>query len=89
MGLNNKETEDFIGFWLGFMKKNPYNVISFQTSAYTDAAKLSISPQPDTEIRVFMAWYGSETAVDIPEQNLTPAHRSGFTAVEWGGRMCR
>ena len=89
MGLNQTETDDFIDFWLRFMQDNPYNVISFQTSAYTDAAKLSITPQPDTEIRVFMAWYGSETAVDIPEQNLTPAHRSGFTAVEWGGQMIK
>ena len=89
LGLNQTETDDFIDFWLRFMQDNPYNVISFQTSAYTDAAKLSITPQPDTEIRVFMAWYGSETAVDIPEQNLTPAHRSGFTAVEWGGQMIK
>ncbi len=89
MGLNQTETDDFIDFWLRFMQDNPYNVISFQTSAYTDAAKLSITPQPDTEIRVFMAWYGSDTAEDIPEQSLTPAQRSGFTAVEWGGQKVK
>ena len=89
MGLNQTETDDFIDFWLRFMQDNPYNVISFQTSAYTDAAKLSVSPQPDTEIRVFMTWYGSDTAVDIPEQILTPAQRSGFTAVEWGGQKVK
>ena len=85
MGLNDTETEDFIGFWLPLMKKNPYNVISFQTEAYTDAAQLSISPQPDTTIRVFMAWYSSDEVVDIPAQTLPKAQRSGFTAVEWGG----
>ena len=85
LGLNQTETDDFIKFWLPFMKRNPYNVISFQTTAYTDAAKLDISPQPDSTIRVFMAWYGADEAVDIPAQTLTLAQRSGFTAVEWGG----
>ncbi len=88
-GLNEKEIDDFVEFWLSFMKDNPYNVISFKTSEYTEAAKLYISPQPDTVIRVFMTWYGSDTAVDIPEQTLTPAQRSGFTAVEWGGQKVK
>ena len=89
MGLNESETDDFIDFWLSFMQDNPYNVISFQTEAFTDAAKLDITPQPDTTIRVFMAWYASDEAVDIPTQTLVTAERNGFTAVEWGGRMCR
>lgn len=89
LGLNENETDGFVDFWLRFMRDNPYNVITFQTTAYTDAAKLSVSPQPDTEIRVFMTWYGSDTAVDIPEQTLTPARRSGFTAVEWGGQKVK
>ena len=87
MGLNRQETDDFIGFWLPFMKDNPYNVISFQTKTYTDAAQLDITPQPDTTIRVFMAWYASDEAVDIPEQTLDTVQRNGFTAVEWGGAM--
>lgn len=87
LGLNQQESDDFIHFWLPFMKRNPYNVISFQTAAYTDAAQLNISPQPDTTIRVFMAWYASEDAVDIPAQTLPSAERTGFTAVEWGGAM--
>ncbi|MBQ3265139.1 MAG: dockerin type I repeat-containing protein [Ruminococcus sp.] len=89
LGLSESEIADFTGFWLGFMERNPYNVITFQTDAYTEAAKLHITPQPDTVIRVFMAWYASDEAVDIPAQELTSAQRSGFTAVEWGGRMVR
>lgn len=89
LGLNRQETEDFIGFWLRYMKDNPYNVISFQTTAFTDAAKLNISPQPDTTIRVFMAWYPSDEAVVLPAQTLNSAQRSGFTAVEWGGQKCQ
>lgn len=89
MGLNQKETDEFIEFWLRFMQDNPYNVISFQTDAYTDAAQLTITPQPDTTIRIFMTWYDSDEAVDIPAQELVHAERNGFTAVEWGGQKVR
>ncbi|MBR2408786.1 MAG: hypothetical protein IKB07_07485 [Lachnospiraceae bacterium] len=67
------------------MEQNPYNVISFQTKNYTDAAKLTVSPAPDTLLRVFMAWKGAEDLVEIPEQTLTAPERTGFTVVEWGG----
>ena len=85
LGLNEAERKDFLEFWLPYMKKNPYNVIAFQTSAYTDAAKLRISPQPDSVIRVFMAWYPSDDVIQIPAQQLSVPQRNGFTAVEWGG----
>ena len=85
LGLNRKEANEFIVFWLMKMRDNPYNVISFQTDAYTDAAGLDITPAPDTTIRVFMAWYASDEYVNLPAQELTAPERSGFTAVEWGG----
>ena len=87
LGLNDSEIADFTEFWVSCMERNPYNVISFQTDAYTDAAQLNISPAPDSVIRVFMTWYPSDEAVDIPEQELTSPERTGFTAVEWGGQM--
>ena len=71
------------------MENNPYNVISFQTDAYTDAAQLNVSPAPDSVIRVFMTWYASDEAVDVPAQELTAPARTGFTAVEWGGQMIK
>ena len=89
LGLNDKEIADFTEFWVGCMAKNPYNVISFQTDAYTDAAQLKVFPAPDSVIRVFMTWYASDEAVDIPAQELTAPARSGFTAVEWGGQMVK
>ena len=85
LGLNRREANEFIVFWLPMMQNNPYNVISFQSTAYTDAAELCIEPAPDTLIRVFMAWQASEIDVEIPAQTLTAPAREGFTAVEWGG----
>ncbi|MBQ2445190.1 MAG: hypothetical protein II272_01990 [Oscillospiraceae bacterium] len=67
------------------MEENPYNIIAFQTETYEEAAKLHISPKPDSLIRIFMAWYGSQEAVNLPEQQLITPDREGFTVVEWGG----
>lgn len=85
LGLNRKEANEFIVYWLPLMENNPYNIISFQTDAYTEAAQLNINPAPDTLIRVFMAWQSSNSFVEIPEQKLTALERNGFTVIEWGG----
>ncbi len=85
LGLTRREANEFIVYWLPLMEENAYNVISFQKEAYTDRAGLQISPEPDTVIRVFMAWYGSKKPVEIPAQELTAPERTGFTVVEWGG----
>ena len=85
LGLTRREANEFIVFWLPMMQENEYNIISFQSAAYTDSAKLDITPAPDTLIRVFMAWKASDTYVDIPAQELTAPEREGFTVIEWGG----
>lgn len=85
LGLTRKEANEFIVYWLPLMEQNPYNIITFQTDAYTDSAKLQVSPAPDTLIRVFMAWQACEEFIPIEEQVLTAPERNGFTVVEWGG----
>lgn len=85
LGLSSREAGEFIVYWLPLMQGTPYNVISFQSDAYTDAARLAVSPSPDTVIRVFMAWYPSESYVELPKQVLSAPERTGFTVVEWGG----
>lgn len=85
LGLSRREANEFIVYWLPLMQDNPYNVITFQTDAYETAAKLDITPTPDTLIRVFMVWYSSDSVVDIEPQELSAPERTGFTAIEWGG----
>ncbi len=85
LGLNRREANEFIVYWLPLMQENPYNIISFQTDAYTNAAKLHVTPNPDTLIRVFMTYQSSDSYVDMEEQKLTAPQRVGFTVVEWGG----
>ena len=85
LGLTRQEANEFIVYWLPHMEENPYNLIAFQREAYTEAAKLTMEPAPDTLLRVFMAWKPLEKPVEIPAQELTSPERVGFTAVEWGG----
>ena len=85
LGLNRREANEFIVYWLPRMEANPYNLIAFQREAYTEAAQLTVEPAPDTLLRVFMAWKPLEKPVEIPAQELASPERIGFTAVEWGG----
>ena len=85
LGLTEQEANEFIIYWLPRMEGNAWNLISFQTTAYTDSAVLTIDPVPDTLIRVFMAWQSLDEPVEVQPQNLTAPERVGFTAVEWGG----
>ena len=84
LGLNRKEANEFIVYWLPLMEQNPYNIIAFQTDAYTKTAQLQVDPAPDTLIRVFMTWQGTENYVNLEAQELTAPDRTGFTVVEWG-----
>ena len=85
LGLSAREANEFIIYWLPRMQENAYNLISFQSEAYTESAKLMIDPAPDTLIRVFMAYKPLDKAVDIEAQEITTPARNGFTVVEWGG----
>ena len=85
LGLNRREANEFIVFWLPRMQDNPYNIIAFQEEAYTDSAKLEITPSPDTVIRVFMVYKPSAEYIKTEPQNLSSPARDGFTVIEWGG----
>ena len=85
IGLTDKEANEFIIYWLPRMEHNAYNLISFQTEAYEDVAKLSVVPQPDSMLRVFMTWKPVAKPVELEPQTIAPFVREGFTVVEWGG----
>ena len=84
LGLTRQEANEFIVYWLPRMQDSAYNLISFQTDAYTQTAELSIDPAPDTLLRVFMAWKPSENAVDIPAQK-----RHAVVSQWWSGAAVR
>jgi len=89
MGLNEKESSEFISYWLPRLKKNSCNLISFQTDRYTDSAKLDVSPKPDSVLRVFMAFKEISGPYYVTPQKIDKFERNGFTVVEWGGAEVR
>lgn len=86
LGLNYKEIEEFIIYWLPKLESNKYNYIRFQDEEEINQnMPLEITPMPDTVIRVVMEWKGLDKYIEIPEQELITPKRNGFTVVEWGG----
>ena len=86
MGLTPREYNEFIVYWLPRMQDTPWNLIAFQGKNYTDSAPLTVTPEPDSVLRVFMAYRPLTTPAAVPPQELTPFVRRGFTLVEWGGQ---
>ena len=88
-GLNDREIDDFISYWLPRLQASPYNLISFPSEEYTEWAKLDVDPAPDTLIRVYMVFATLGSYVEIPESMSLELpdrpERKGFTVVEWGG----
>ncbi len=89
LGLNYKEANEFVIYWLPELEKHPYNLIHFSTKEYEELAELTVEPKPDIIIRVFMVFKGLDKLVEIKEQKLVPKTRKGFTVVEWGGTELR
>jgi hypothetical protein len=67
------------------MQNNPYNLIHFAGTQYTDTAPLTITPTPDAILRVFMVYKPLQEKISIKEQSLKTFERKGFTVIEWGG----
>ena len=86
MGLTPREYNEFIVYWLPRMQDNPWNLIAFQGKNYTDSAPLTVTPRPDSVLRVFIAYRPMAAPIVVPPQELTPFVRKGFTLVEWGGQ---
>jgi type II secretory pathway pseudopilin PulG len=85
IGLNQKETNDFLAYWVPKMDNNKYNLIHFAGSDYTSLAPLEISPEPDSLLRVNMIFKAIQTPLIVTPQTFPVFHRNGFTVVEWGG----
>ena len=88
LGLNRREANEFIIYWLPQMENNNYNLIHFSTQEYEEEARLFIDPNPDKIIRIMMVWSPLKKKINIPIQNLESINekREGFTVVEWGGK---
>ena len=86
LGLTEREANEMIIYWLPQLEKNAYNYIRFDLNGVMDGyMPLSVSPKPDTMIRVMMVFKPLERSVAVREQKLSTPERKGFVVVEWGG----
>ena len=86
LGLNDREAEEFIVYWLPILEKNEYNFIRFYEKEEIDEMMpLEITPGPETLIRVLMGWKKLDKNIEVKEQKLEKVQRTGYTVVEWGG----
>ena len=85
IGLNSKEYNEFIVYWYPRMKNNQYNLIQFAGEEYTSVAPLTITPRPDSMLRVFMTFKPLDNEITVEPQQFEPFERTGFTVIEWGG----
>ncbi len=86
LGLNEREANEFIIYWLPRLEKNEYNYIRFASiSEINKIMPLEVSPQPDTIIRVLMEFKGLNKEIKVKGQELSKVNRNGFVLVEWGG----
>ena len=86
LGLTQRETQEFIIYWLPKLESNNYNYIRCATGEeINNNMPLEINPNPDIIIRVLMTFKGLQSPIDVEEQKLDTHERPGFTVVEWGG----
>ena len=85
IGLNEREMNEFIVYWLPLMEHNKYNLISFDNTLYCMNNELWITPEPDSLLRVFMTFKASDNRIALEPQSFKAFERKGFAVVEWGG----
>ncbi|MDA3864241.1 MAG: hypothetical protein PF689_10290 [Deltaproteobacteria bacterium] len=85
LGLNRREANEFIMYWLPLLEINPWNFIHFSQQEYVQSVPMKVTPQPDSSIRFLMLYYPLEKPFPVKPQTIITPKRRGFTLVEWGG----
>lgn len=88
IGLNDRERNELIMYWLPILEKNQNSLVYFElTDERQSNNELSITPKPDSLLRVNMHVKKISGVQQITEQKLPTFNRTGFLAVEWGGTI--
>ena len=88
LGLNEREINEFIVYWIDKIENNKYNYIYFRTTdKVNELMPLEFSKNPETLIRVLVDIVPLDEKIEVKEQKLEPVTRTGYTVVEWGGNI--
>lgn len=88
VGLNEKEKEDFLEYWLPRLTLKPYYFAGFVPVEEIDKQEiLTINPSPSNIIRVRIMFEGLDFPISVVAPKLSDINRAGFTVVDWGGSV--
>ena len=88
IGLNDKERNEFIMYWLPKLEENDKSIVHFDlTDKLQKENEMIINPKPDSILRVHINIKKVNNKTNIKEQSLPTFKRSGYTAIEWGGTI--
>jgi hypothetical protein len=86
IGLNDRERNEFIMYWLPVLEQNGKSFVHFDlTEERQKDNELMITPAPDSLLRINMYVEKVNEDPNLPEQTFPSFERKGFAAVEWGG----
>lgn len=85
-GLDFREREEFVTFWISRMAGHPWVSIQFHDQAFAASHPVQITPKPDIFLRVFAVFQGMDRPRSMKPPRIAPPDRHGFVAVEWGGK---
>lgn len=88
IGLNDRERNEFIMYWLPKLEDNGKSLVYFELTNERELNnRLIINPKPDSMLRINMHIKKVNKKISIKEQKLNTFVRHGFSVIEWGGTI--
>jgi hypothetical protein len=86
LGLNEKETKQFVEYWVPILPKAKYYFVGIMPQpTLHEISPLLITPKPKHLLRVTLYFKPLEDKIPVKPPLILPFSRDGYTAVEWGG----
>lgn len=89
IGFNDKETSDFLKYWLPRLTDKPYYFVTLlPESIINQKEQLTFSVVPNSLIRSRFVFEGLDAPISVkPLINIQKHDRNGFTVTDWGGTI--
>ena len=88
LGLSEKETTEFKTYWEGKLPQAKFYFVGIMDAAAIEAIEpLTVSPKPDTSIRVRLYFEALDAERKVVPPTLVTPQRNGFVLAEWGGMV--
>ncbi|MEA3476510.1 MAG: hypothetical protein U9R23_08760 [Candidatus Cloacimonadota bacterium] len=86
VGLNQKEINEFLDYWLNILKDyNYYKIYPLFNEQIDYYVELKINPKPKTIFRMRFFFQGCKNFEELPSPQINDFVREGTTVIEWGG----